>query len=131
MPPTRGLTIAFDPASWYYDGSTLYNAKALYRDLGGKHKGTMVYGSFSVLGDYGTGLNGSGKLTFQEMLELETKATRHHLAAAVKTTRHLYVAPYFADSSGYWDKAKAASFLPLTQLAESNYPNPHPVSLTG
>lgn len=123
-----GLKICFDASTWAFNlnNSGLYEVMALYREPTGANRGAMVYGSFSVEGDYGSGANDSGKLTFQEMLEFETKVTRHHLRAAVKNGAKTYAANYFWGQGHHWDKAFSASFLPLTQQADALYPNQMP-----
>ncbi len=120
-----GLKIFFEPNSWHYDGSTLYSALCFYIEPTGKNRGSMVYGSFSVLGDYEGG-PARGHLTFTEMLALEEKKTRHHLSAAAKNSLRPYVADHFYHAGAYWDKATSKSFLPLAQQAEKIYPSAMP-----
>jgi hypothetical protein len=123
-----GLKICFDASTWAFGqtNTDLYEVLALYREPTGANRGAMVYGSFAVVGDYGSGINSSGKLTFQEMLEFETKTTRHHLRAAVKNGTKPYAANCFWGQGHRWDKALSASFLPLTQQADALYPNQTP-----
>lgn len=119
-----GLEISFDPSTWHYDGHTLYSILCFYKEPSGKNRGSMVYGAFSVAGDYQENSRPPGQLSFADMLVLEQKKTRHHLTAAVKTGNgRPYIANYFHDGKGYWEKSRSASFLPLAQQAEASYPN--------